>query len=375
MNVSRWRDFVPDFDLNDDAPSLLALEAWMNECPTEAADASSVAGSLARAWRAFWESNPSIRVVACAVWVHLGDDGRLELLGRDGAFDDEGAIEGHTAVVASEGAWPREAFWILDGEGAARDLALQLGMLSEQVAAPSLCVPMGEDGLALLWMQNEEGEVASTWQPLVESCAKQGQSLLSFALRLERMNSSLHGIAESVADALDEREGHQEGRSRAVAFYAALIAREMGLSEGEVAQVEFAALWHALGRLSVPEAVLSKDSKLSEDERILVRASSEWGARKLQGVDGMAPIALAVRHQHEHFNGEGTPDALSGNDIPVGARILAVASRFAAMTGRRADRGPMSVVGGAMEDVAAASGTALDPEVVSAFLSVMGRSL
>ena len=375
MNVSRWRDFVPDFDLNDDAPTLSALEAWMNQCPTEAADASSVAGSLARAWRAMWESNSNIRILACAVWVHLGDEGRLELLGRDGEFDDEGALEGHTAVVTSEGAWPREAFWILEGEGAARDLALQLGMLSEQVAAPSLCVPMGEDGLALLWMQNEEGEVADSWRPLIESCAKQGQSLLSFALRLERMNSSLHGLAESVADALDEREGHQEGRSRAVAFYAALIAREMGLGEGEVAQVEFAALWHALGRLSVPEAVLSKDSKLSEDERILVRASSEWGARKLQGVDGMAPIALAVRHQHEHFNGEGTPDALSGNDIPIGARILAVASRFAAMTGRRADRGPMSVVGGAMEDVAAASGTALDPEVVSAFLSVMGRSL
>ena len=89
----------------------------------------------------------------------------------------------------------------------------------------------------------------------------------------------------------------------------------------------------------------------------------------------MQPIALCVRHQNERFDGGGTPDALSGNDIPVGARILAVASRFAAMTGRRADRGPMSVVGGAMEDVAAASGSALDPEVVSAFLRVMGRSL
>ena len=375
MNVSRWRDFVPDFDSDDDAPTTLALEAWMTEGATEAADASSVASGLARAWRALFGTHSQTQVHACAVWVCTGDDGRLELLGRDGDFDEDDASEQGTAVVASDAAWPREPFWILEGEGAARDLALQLGLLSEQVATPSLCVPMGEEGLALLWLHTEDGELASSWRPIVSACALQGQTLLSFALRLERMNASLHGLAESVADALDEREKHREGRSRAVAYYAALIAREMGLGEGEVAQIEYAALWHALGRLSVPEAVLSKNTKLSEDERALVRASSAWGASKLEGVDGMQPIALCVRHQNERFDGEGTPDALSGNDIPVGARILAVASRFAAMTGRRADRGPMSVVGGAMEDVAAASGTALDPEVVSAFLRVMGRSL
>lgn len=374
MNVSRWRDFAPDFEPDEDAPHPRALELWMNQCPTEAADAASVANSLASAWRALFGSNPSIRVEACAVWVHLGEDGRLEFLGRDGAFDDD-SVEGETTVVASGSAWPREAFWIVEGEGAARDLALQLGLLSEQVAAPSLCVPMGEDGLALLWMRSDDGELATSWRPLVEACARQGQALLSFALRLERMNSSLHGLAEAVADALDEREAHREGRSRAVAYYAALIARELGLDEGEVAQIEFAALWHAFGRLSVPESLLSKDSALSEEERASIRASSEWGARKLESVDGMQPIALAVRHQNEHFDGQGTPDALAGNGIPIGARVLAVASRFAGMTGRRADRGPMSVVGGAMEDVAASAGSALDPEVVAAFLRAMGRSL
>lgn len=374
MNVSRWRDPAPDFDPDLDAPSPRSLEAWMNECATEATDATSIAGHLARAWRALFESSGVIQVAACAIWIGVGENGRLELLGRDGTFDDS-SLEHQTAVVASEQAWPRHPFWILDGEGAARDLALQLGMLSERVPSPSLCVPMGEEGLALLWIQSEDGELASGWKPLVNACANQGATLLSFALRLERMNSSLHGLAESVADAIDEREPHREGRSRAVAYYAALIAREMGLDEGEVAQIEFAALWHSMGRLSVSEAVLNKDSALSESELAQVRASSEWGARKLDGVDGMYPIALAVRHQHERFDGQGSPDALQGEDIPMGARVLAVAARFAAMTGRRADRGPMSVVGGAMEDVAAASGKALDPEVVSAFLRAMGRSL
>ncbi|BCM90490.1 cyclic di-GMP phosphodiesterase response regulator RpfG [Abditibacteriota bacterium] len=374
MNVSRWRDAAPDFDADIDVPSTRSLEAWMNECATQATDATSVAGSLARAWRALLESSGATQVVASAVWVCVGEDGRLELLGRDGKFDDDNH-ESQTAVVASEQAWPRAPFWILEGEGAARDLALQLGLLSEQVAAPSLCVPMGEEGLALLWIKSEDGELAGDWRSILQTCANQGETLLSFALRLERMNSSLHGLAESVADAIDEREPHREGRSRAVAYYAALVAREMGLDEGEVAQIEFAALWHSMGRLSVPESVLNKDSALSDSELATVRASSEWGARKLEGVDGMHPIALSVRHQHERFDGLGSPDALRGEDIPIGARVLAVASRFAAMTGRRADRGPMSVVGGAMEDVAAASGNALDPEVVAAFLRAMGRSL
>ena len=154
--------------------------------------------------------------------------GASNFLGRDGEFDEDGAGENGTAVVASDAAWPREPFWILEGEGAARDLALQLGLLSEQVATPSLCVPMGEEGLALLWLHNDDGELVTSWRPIVSACALQGQTLLSFALRLERMNASLHGLAESVADALDEREMHREGRSRAVAYYAALIAREMG---------------------------------------------------------------------------------------------------------------------------------------------------
>ncbi len=374
MNVSRWRDVAPDFDPDNDAPSTYSLEVWMKECTTEATDAAAVAGHLARAWRGMLASNGATQVSACAVWVGVGEDGRLELLGRDGNFDDA-TLESHTAVVASEQAWPHSAFWIIEGEGAARDLALQLGLLSEQIAAPSLCVPMGEEGLALLWIQSEDGELAGNWRSLIEACASQGQTLLSFALRLERMNSSLHGLAESVADAVDEREPHREGRSRAVAYYAALIARELGLDEGEVAQIEYAALWHSMGRLSVPEAVLNKDSALSDDELVMVRASSEWGARKLENVDGMHPIALAVRHQHERFDGQGSPDGLRDDDIPIGARVIAVAARFAAMTGRRADRGPMSVVGGAMEDVAAASGNALDPDVVAAFLRAMGRSL
>ncbi len=374
MNVSRWRDPAPDFDFqpDPDAPTTSSLECWLDECAAATGEVAQTANALARAWNAMLARGGALAVPAVAVWVRTGDEGRLELLGHAGNFQD--AAPDETVVVASDEAWPGAPFFVMDGEGAARDLALHLGLLSEQIAAPSLCVPLGASGLALLWMQSEDGELSGEWKPLLASCARSAETLLALALRTEKMNASLHGLSEAVADAVDEREPHREGRSRAVAYYGALIAREMGLAEGEIAAVEFAALWHALGRLSVPEAILGRES-LGEEERVLVRASSAWGARKLEEVDGLGAIAAIVRHQNERFDGQGTPDALAGEAIPLGARILAVASRFAAMTGRRADRGPLSVVGGAMEDVAAASGEALDPTVVAAFLRAMGRSL
>ncbi len=345
----------------------------MNECACASGDVAQTAAALARAWGAMLSHSSAVRVGAVALWVSTGDDGRLEPLGLDGDF--EAQPDDETVVVASSEAWPHAPFFVMDGEGAARDLALHLGLLSEQIASPSLCVPLGASGLALLWMQSEDGELSELWKPLLSSCARGGDTLLGLALRTEKMNASVHGLSEAVADAVDEREPHREGRSRAVAYYGALIAREMALPESEVAAVEFAALWHALGRLSVPEAVLGRETALGDEERARVRESSAWGARKLEEVDGMSAIAAIVRHQNERFDGQGTPDGLAGSAIPLGARILAVASRFAAMTGRRADRGPLSVVGGAMEDVAAASGEALDPTVVAAFLRAMGRSL
>ena len=375
MNVSRWRDTAPDFHFqpDPDAPTTGALECWMNECARASGDVAQTASALARAWNLMLSYSGATRVGAVALWVSTGDDGRLEPLGLDGDF--EAQPDDETVVVASSEAWPPAPFFVMDGEGPARDLALHLGLLSEQIASPSMCVPLGASGLALLWMQSDDGELSDAWKPLLSSCARNGDTLLGLALRTEKMNASVHGLSEAVADAVDEREPHREGRSRAVAYYGALIAREMALPESEVAAVEFAALWHALGRLSVPEAVLGRETALGDEERARVRESSAWGARKLEEVDGMGAIASIVRHQNERFDGQGTPDALTGSDIPLGARILAVASRFAAMTGRRADRGPLSVVGGAMEDVAAASGEALDPAVVAAFLRAMGRSL
>ena len=235
-------------------------------------------------------------------------------------------------------------------------------------------MPLGEGALALLWLESSDGALGEEWQGILETLGAHAGALLGDALRVERMGRSFHQLSQAVAAAIDGREAHREGYSAAVAFYAGLIGREMRLNETDLERIEFAAHWHGLGRLSVPDAILQKDAPLSADELEQVHGAAAWGADKLSGIEGLEKIADIVRHQNEHFDGTGAPDGLEGHAIPVGARVLAVASRFAAMTNPRADRAPLSVVGGAMEAVADKAGSALDPAVVKAFLAAMGRA-
>ena len=361
MNVTGWRDEPAILE-----PLAARLVRWIAATSPEAgAGSDEIAAQLARAWRDLFDAR------GVALWA-LSQDGRLEPQGRAGEFDGQIAPDAHIEFAHS--AWPKHPFWVAQGNGAARDLATTLGLLSEMVAAPALCVPLGECALALLWMENEDGAFDASMQEALAPLAAQSGVLIDNALRVEKMGRSFHQLAQAMAAAIDGRETHREGYSSAVAYYAGLIGREMNLNENDLERIEFAALWHGLGRLSVPDAILQKEAPLSPAELEQVRAAAAWGADKLNGVVGLDKVAAIVRHQNEHFDGSGAPDGLQNHAIPVGSRILAVAARFAAMTMARADRAPLSVVGGAMDRVAQGAGTALDPEVVKAFLNAMGRA-
>ena len=361
MNVTGWRDEPAPLQ-----PLAARLVRWLEAAQPEAhASSDEVAAQLAGAWRELLDAR------AVALWA-LTESGRLEPLGRAGEFDGAPAPDAH--IEFSHSAWPQQHFWIARGAGSARDLATTLGLLSEAVATPSLCLPLGECALALLWLDSPDGLFDADWQNALDPLASQSGILIDNALRVEKLGRSFHQLARAMAAAIDGREAHRDGYSDAVAYYAGLIGREMNLSDADLERIEFAALWNGLGRLSVPDAILQKDAPLSPAELEQVRGAAQWGADKLMGVEGLDKVADIVRHQNEHFDGSGAPDGLEAHAIPVGSRVLAVAARFAAMTMARADRAALSVVGGAMESVAQDSGTTLDPEVVKAFLNAMGRT-
>ncbi|PQV63996.1 HD domain-containing protein [Abditibacterium utsteinense] len=364
MNVSGWQD--------EPAPSPSPLTArllrWLSDAtPAPQEPSDEVAARLCHAMCELCDAR------SVALWLDLAGSGTLHLSHRAGEFESEETSSAQVEFLAED--FPAELFFTVEGEGGTRDLATKLGLLSEETAAPSLVVPIDHVGIALFWLESEDGRLSDDWKPVFEMAALQSATFLNLAARAESLNRAFRQFAQVVAGSIDGREAGREGFSEAVAYYAGLTARKMKLDEEESQKIEFAALLHGVGRLAVPEALLQKQSSLSEAELESVRAASAIGANWMASIDGLEEVALLVRHQGEKFDGSGVPAGMRGEEIPLGSRIMAVAARFAAMTARRADRAPMSVVGGAMDSVAKESGEALDPRVVDAFLSAMGRSV
>jgi HD-GYP domain-containing protein (c-di-GMP phosphodiesterase class II) len=244
---------------------------------------------------------------------------------------------------------------------------------------PSLVVPLvnesGVEAVALLWVATNDGLIAEEYRAPLHAAARQGGAMLASARACELGGSAERDFGLLLAEAADMREPYRTGHSSNVAHWCGVIARGMNLNESEVERCELAGLLHGMGKITVPDEILQKSFALSDDERASVRKAIVSGGDRLMQVRGLEEVALAVRHQSECWNGTGLPDALAGDAIPLGARILAVALRFCAMTRSRAGRRAMSIVGGAFETLATDSGTVLDPKVVRAFLAAMGRTM
>ncbi len=170
---------------------------------------------------------------------------------------------------------------------------------------------------------------------------------------------------KSLATSLESRDPYTHGHSRRVARYAAMIAERMGLSGVEVRKVRTAAAVHDVGKLEVPLEVLNKPGKLTDEEFDVIRSHAPLGAAMVDDL-GDAELTEMVAHHHERLDGSGYPSKLAGEAIPLGARIIAVADTFDALTSTRAYRTAKRHKE-ALAIIHAEAGTQLDPLVVGAF--------
>jgi HD-GYP domain-containing protein (c-di-GMP phosphodiesterase class II) len=155
-----------------------------------------------------------------------------------------------------------------------------------------------------------------------------------------------------------------------VARYAEQIGRALDLTYDEMKDLIFAARVHDVGKILIPERILNKSDVLTEDEFYLLKMHATLGGEIVGTIPGGARIQAMVRHHHEQFSGGGYPDSMIGENIPVGARIIAVAEAFANMTMDRpyASRRELSQAIAELERVA---GTQLDPKLVALFVETM----
>jgi len=174
---------------------------------------------------------------------------------------------------------------------------------------------------------------------------------------------------ELLADVVDRRDTYTASHSSRVADYAEKIAQEMGLPYEQVENLGMAGRVHDLGKVAVDDSILQKPERLSDNEFRLMKTHPETGYNILSPLDMYKDLLSYVLCHHERMDGKGYPQGLSGYNIPLGARILAVADSFDAMTSDRVYRSAMSGEE-AVEELVANKGKQFDPEVVDAFLRV-----
>jgi diguanylate cyclase (GGDEF)-like protein len=148
--------------------------------------------------------------------------------------------------------------------------------------------------------------------------------------------------AAALAHAVDSRMAVQHEHSSAVSEYAAVIATELGWSQSELGLLRMAAMLHDVGKVSVPDRILRKPGRLTEEEFAEVAKHPVTGAEIVGRIGSLAPIVPWIRHAHEHWDGSGYPDGLSGEAIPLASRVLLVADAFDAMTSDRPYRRALS---------------------------------
>lgn len=185
---------------------------------------------------------------------------------------------------------------------------------------------------------------------------------------LTRANQQLRDRAteamESLAAAVDARDTYTAGHSRRVQEIAVSIGRGLALDESELESLSFAALFHDIGKLAVPDDILLKAGPLDDRDWWVVRRHSETGERIIGHLGFLADATPAIRHHHEHFDGSGYPDGLRGQEIPVGARVLHVADAFDSMITDRVYR-PALPLDGALAELRRGKGSQFCPKCVA----------
>ena len=212
---------------------------------------------------------------------------------------------------------------------------------------------------SLLRMRRAEAELA-----LVNRNLKMRTSDL-----VERQRSLFLAMVKSLVSALEAKDKYTRDHSNRVTEFSLAIARAMGLDERELQDLEMAAILHDVGKIAIPEKILNKKTKLTEEEFSIIRQHPVIGETILKPVVELQMIARIVRHHHERYDGRGYPDGLKGQAIPIGSRIMTVADAYDAITSSRPYRDYESH-NYAVKEIIKCSGMQFDPEVVGHFLEV-----
>src|SRR5438309_6640696 len=174
----------------------------------------------------------------------------------------------------------------------------------------------------------------------------------------------------SLAFAIDAKDHYTQGHSQKVSAYAALIAEAMGMNDSEVDEIRLGAVLHDIGKVGIPESILNKNGPLNPEEWETMKSHVKFGAKILDPLTPLARIRDMVLHHHEFFDGSGYPEALTGENIPLGARIIAVADAYDTITSDRTYKKARNAKD-ALAELERCANAQFDARIVEIFVRVM----
>jgi putative nucleotidyltransferase with HDIG domain len=176
----------------------------------------------------------------------------------------------------------------------------------------------------------------------------------------------------ALAAAIDAKDPYTKGHSERVAETSIVLAQELNLSDKDIENIEYTALLHDIGKIGIADSILGKNSSLNVKEFDKIKEHTVMGAKIIEPVDFLKSSYEAIYHHHEKYNGRGYPDGLKSEDIPLSARIIAVADAYDAMGSDRPYRKKLNM-NKILKELKDQSGKQFDPEVIKALISVLDR--
>ncbi len=201
-------------------------------------------------------------------------------------------------------------------------------------------------------------------------------SILNMAKRINELKNEKQLICEMAArtilKALDAKDNYTFGHSMRVCHFAMILGKELNLNDEEMYDLQLASLFHDIGKIGTPDAVLNKPTRLSDEEFKIMKNHPEQSYEILKGFEVFEKVAKYAKHHHERYDGRGYTDQLKGEDIPQFSRIILIADTFDAMTSTRVYRKglPYEV---AYNELIEFSGTQFDPGLVKHFIVGMRK--
>jgi HD-GYP domain-containing protein (c-di-GMP phosphodiesterase class II) len=205
---------------------------------------------------------------------------------------------------------------------------------------------------------------------LIKVMASQASIIIQNQYMYSELQLFTEQMSVALIESIDAKDPYTRGHSDRVNSFSVEIGRVMGLSEADLRILYWASLLHDLGKIGVPDKILTKPSKLTKEEYALLKMHTEQGYNILKYVKYLEESLPGIRHHHERYDGKGYPNGLEGEKIPLHARIIAVADTYDAMTSTRSYR-PSYTHEEAMNEIEEVAGTQLDQEIVNAWIQVI----